>query len=159
MNYNLRNANIKDIQILIKYKLNTIMEYANDLTKEENKKIINYVNNNIPKQINNYQMILINNKIIGAVSINNIDDGILLDEIFIEKDFRNKGIGSNIIKKIIENYDTVYLWVYKLNYKAINLYKKMGFKIVQETETRYYMKTNKTNINWYPGHMSKKTHP
>lgn len=143
MNYNLRNANIKDIQILIKYKLNTIMEYANDLTKEENKKIINYVNNNIPKQINNYQMILINNKIIGAVSINNIDDGILLDEIFIEKDFRNKGIGSNIIKKIIENYDTVYLWVYKLNYKAINLYKKMGFKIVQETETRYYMKTNK----------------
>lgn len=143
MNYNLRNANIKDIQILIKYKLNTIMEYANDLTKEENKKIINYVNNNIPKQINNYQMILINNKIIGAVSINNIDDGILLDEIFIEKDFRNKGIGSNIIKKIIENYDTVYLWVFKLNYKAINLYKKMGFKIVQETETRYYMKTNK----------------
>lgn len=142
MNYNLKNATVKDIQILIQYKLNTIMEYASDLTEKERErdKIIKYVNNNIPKQIDNYQMILVNNKTIGAVLINNLDDGVLLDEIFIEEDFRNKGIGSSILKEIIQNHDIVYLWVYKLNKKAIKLYKKIGFKVIEETETRYYMK-------------------
>lgn len=140
MNYNLKNATVKDIQILIQYKLNTIMEYASDLTEKERDKIIKYVNNNIPKQIDNYQMILVNNKTIGAVLINNLDDGVLLDEIFIEEDFRNKGIGNSILKEIIQNHDIVYLWVYKLNKKAIKLYKKIGFKVIEETETRYYMK-------------------
>lgn len=140
MNYNLKNATVKDIQILIQYKLNTIMEYASDLTEKERDKIIKYVNNNIPKQIDNYQMILVNTKTIGAVLINNLDDGVLLDEIFIEEDFRNKGIGSSILKEIIQNHDIVYLWVYKLNKKAIKLYKKIGFKVIEETETRYYMK-------------------
>ena len=33
----------------------------------------------------------------------------------------------------------IFLWVYKENSKAINLYKKLGFTIKQETQSRYYM--------------------
>ena len=33
----------------------------------------------------------------------------------------------------------IFLWVYKENSKAINLYKKLGFTIKQETRSRYYM--------------------
>ena len=63
----------------------------------------------------------------------------MLDEIYIEKDYRNKKIGTNIIKDILKNNDTVYLWVYKDNKKAISLYERMGFNICQSTDTRYYM--------------------
>ncbi len=70
----------------------------------------------------------------------NKDDGVLLDEIFIEEDYRNKGVGTDIITSIIFENDIVYLWVYKLNTKAISLYKKLGFTIIQETDSRYYMK-------------------
>ena len=63
----------------------------------------------------------------------------MLDEIYIEKDYRNKKIGTNIIKDILKNNDTVYLWVYKDNIKAIKLYKKLGFLIKEETDSRYYM--------------------
>lgn len=63
----------------------------------------------------------------------------MLDEIYIEKDYRNKKIGTNIIKDILKNNDTVYLWVYKDNKKAISLYKRMGFNICKSTDIRYYM--------------------
>ena len=63
----------------------------------------------------------------------------MLDEIYIEKDYRNKKIGTSIIKDILKNNDTVYLWVYKDNKKAISLYKRMGFNICRGTDTRYYM--------------------
>mgnify|MGYP003207452642 FL=1 len=44
---------------------------------------------------------------------------------------------------ILNNNDVVYLWVYKENEKAISLYKKLGFNVIEETESRYYMKYNK----------------
>ena len=64
----------------------------------------------------------------------------MLDEIFLDDEYRNKGIGSSILSKILESNDIVYLWVYKENINAIRLYKKMGFNVKEETETRYYMK-------------------
>ena len=64
----------------------------------------------------------------------------MLDEIYIESDFRNKGIGTKIIKEILQENKVVYLWVYKENEKAISLYKKLGFKVVDETDTRFFMK-------------------
>ncbi len=42
----------------------------------------------------------------------------------------------------MSNNDIIYLWVYKKNSKAISLYKKIGFKIIDESESRYYMKYN-----------------
>ena len=83
------------------------------------------------------------NKIIGSFLLVNKDDGILLDEIFIEEPYRNKGIGTNIIKEVINNNDIIYLWVYKENVQAISLYKKLGFNVIEETESRYYMKYSK----------------
>lgn len=67
------------------------------------------------------------------------DDVILLDEIYLESEYRSKGIGSSIIRELLINNSIVYLWVYKLNTKALSLYKKLGFKIIDETETRYFM--------------------
>ena len=67
----------------------------------------------------------------------------LLDEIYLEEEYRNKGIGTEIIKDILNNNDVVYLWVYKENEKAISLYKKLGFNVIEETESRYCMKYNK----------------
>ena len=140
MNYKLENAMINNINLLIEYKLNTILEYAENLSQEEVKRINNYVKINVPKQINDYKIIKSDNKIIGCLLVVKYLDGILLDEIFIEKEYRNKKIGTNIIENILTTNNIVYLWVYKENKKAFNLYKKLDFKIIEETETRYLMK-------------------
>ena len=138
--YKLENASIKDIERIKKYKLNTIFDYAKDLDKNEIERINNYVNETIPKQIDEYKNIVLNNIIVGSFLITKNENGLLLDEIFIEEQYRNKGIGTSIIKDVVSKSNSnVYLWVYNDNIKAFNLYNKIGFNIKEETDSRYYM--------------------
>lgn len=140
MKYNLEVSSKENIDILIKYKLNSIIEYASDLSNKELDEINTYVKDNVPKQIRNYKLINIDGNIVGCILVENKDDGVIIDELYIEEKYRNNGIGTDLINNVISNNNIVYLWVYKLNVKAIKLYKRLGFKIIKETENRYYMK-------------------
>lgn len=143
-NFKIETATISDLERIKYYKLKTIVEYAKSLSEEEMTKIDNYICESVPALIKEYKNIIYNKKIIGSILIRKIDDGLLLDEIFIEKEYRNKGIGSSIIKDYVLNNDyNIYLWVYKDNIKAFNLYKNLGFKIKEETDSRYYMEFQK----------------
>ena len=143
MDYKLIKSSNNDIEKLIDYKKKTIFEYAKDLSENEINKINNYVENEVPKLLNNYSNIVVGNKVVGCLLLTYKDDGILLDEIYLEEEYRNKGIGTNIIKEVISNNDIIYLWVYKENIQAISLYKKLGFNVIEETKSRYYMKYSK----------------
>lgn len=139
--YELMDALEEHLELIKKYKLNTIMEYATDIEDEEKNKIIKYVNKHVKEDLKKYKIILTNSDIIGCLLVVNYEDGIMLDEIYLEEDYRNQGIGSKILKKLINENDIIYLWVYKNNGKAIKLYTKLNFKIVNETDTRYFMKS------------------
>ena len=138
--YKLDSSSKKDIDTLIKYKLNSILKYASNLSNKELDEINTYVKDNVPKQLNNYKLINIDGNIVGCILVENKDDGVIIDELYIEEKYRNNGIGTDLINNVISNNNIVYLWVYKLNVKAIKLYKRLGFKIIKETENRYYMK-------------------
>lgn len=142
--YKLVKASKKDIPRLIQYKKDIIYMYIKCLSEEEEEKenINEYVINSVNEIFKDYYNIIIDDKIIGSVCIRDLENAKLLDEIYLEKEFRNKGIGTDIIRKIIENNESVYLWVYKENIKAVLLYKRLGFKIIDETEFRYYMEYN-----------------
>lgn len=143
MNYNLINATSNDIDYIKKSKLYNIFTYADDLPKDEIMRINNYVDEHIPVEITDYKIIMCSNDRVGCLLVTKKDDGVILDEIYLEEEYRNKGIGTDIIKNILKNNPIVYLWVYKKNIKAISLYKKMKFEIIDETENRYYMKYSK----------------
>lgn len=143
MNYILVKSSNDDVEKLIEYKKETVFKYANNLSEEEKNKINNYINNNIPREIKNYCDIVVNDNIVGCLLLIDKEDGKLLDEIYLKKEYRNKGIGTDIIKNITKENNIIYLWVYKSNTKAISLYKKLGFSIIQEEKTRYYMKYEK----------------
>lgn len=141
--YDLVQSTDEDIEKLIKYKKNIIYEYAGYLSKQEIYEINNYVISNVKNDIENYYNVVINGKIVGSLLLKDNEDGKLLDEVYLEENYRNKGIGTNIIKRILDSNEVVYLWVYKKNIKAISLYKKLGFNVIEETESRYYMKYSK----------------
>ncbi len=141
--YKLESATKDDIELLISYKLASILDYAKDLPKKEIEKITNYVKTTIPTQIRNYKIITINSKKVGCLLLEKYEDGILLNELYLDNNYRRKGIGTNILTNILNNNYKVYLWVYKENDIALNLYKKLGFKIKETTETRYFMKYDK----------------
>ena len=146
MKYSLVDASIDDIDYLKQAKSNIIYTYANNLKEEEKNEINNYIDTSIPKELKEYKIILFNNKAIGCLLIKKQDDGVLLDEIYLEESYRSLGIGTEIIKNILDINNIVYLWVYKENKKAVSLYKRLNFIIVDETESRYYMKYKKSLI-------------
>ena len=90
-----------------------------------------------------------NKRLVGAVwcrimkDYGNIDDETPSLAIGIYKEYRKLGIGTEMMKKMInilkeKKYEKVTLSVQKNNY-AVKLYKKLGFKIFKETEEEYIM--------------------
>lgn len=66
--------------------------------------------------------------------------------ISIYKDYRNKGIGMELMEKILKllskkGYAQVSLSVQKKNY-ASKMYLKLGFEILEETSEEYFMVHN-----------------
>ena len=138
--YKLLNANEEHLELLKKWKSKTIFDYATNIEDSERKRIINYINIKVPQFLNEYKMIVIDSEIAGCLLVTQYEDGILIDELYIEDEFRNRGIGSDIICNIIKKNSPVYAWVYKNNSTIIQLCLKLNFKIIEETKDRYFIK-------------------
>ena len=138
--YRLRDANVHDKELLINYKLSTILEYAKDLSKDEAQRIYDYVKTSVSELLSAYKIVEVDGVCVGSFLVIEYEDGAMLDEIYIDYDYRNKGMGTDIIKNVLGKHSVVYLWVYKNNERARKLYQELGFVLEKETETRYFMK-------------------
>ena len=141
---NIRKAELNDVDMLLDMKLDIILssEEIAELDKRELEKIVNYSEEEIRENLEDYKIIEDHDKnVIGIFALFGYDDGKLLDTIYVINSSRKKGIGTKIIKNIIlNNYQPIYLWVYKSNKLAVKLYERLNFKIKEETDTRYFMK-------------------
>ncbi len=138
-NYQLIPATINNLQLLKEFKLKTVLNNEENISIEEKNKILKYVNQTTFQYINDYQLIVVSNKIVGCLLLREYEDGKLLDELYLIPEYRNQHIGTSIIMKIISTFPIIYLYVYKENKIALNLYLKYQFKIIAETKSRYYM--------------------
>ena len=91
----------------------------------------------------------VDNKIVGAVWVRNINGYGSIDDVTVEfaisvfDEYQKMGIGTSLMKKMIEhlkewNYPKASLAVQKENY-ALKMYLKVGFEIVDENEQEYIM--------------------
>lgn len=72
-----------------------------------------------------------------------VDDKTPSIAIALLKDYRNYGIGTELMKRIIlvlkeQGYKQVSLSVQKMNY-AVQMYKQVGFEIIDENNEEYIM--------------------
>lgn len=91
----------------------------------------------------------VENMIVGAVWVRIMNDyGHIDDEtpsfaISLYKEYRNKGIGTALMKTMLDElkktgYKQASLAVQKANY-AVKMYKNIGFKIIDENDEEYIM--------------------
>ncbi len=91
----------------------------------------------------------VDGKVVGAVwtrvmnDYGHIADGIPSLAISLYKDYRSQGIGTDLLREMLQllkrdGYPQVSLSVQKANY-AFGMYKKAGFKVLKETEEEYLM--------------------
>jgi len=100
-----------------------------------------------------YKFVMLENKTpIGFMSFKIRGGAAFLSELIVAKAFRNKGIGSLLIRKFEElakkkRCHVAYLETSEKHKEAIKFYKKHGYRIIAE------LKNNKFHLNWY--YMSK----
>ena len=91
----------------------------------------------------------VDEEIVGAVWVRimndygNIDNATPSFAISLLKKYRNYGIGTELMKKMLmklkmQGYKQASLAVQKMNY-AVRMYKKVGFEIVDENDEEYIM--------------------
>lgn len=134
--YNLVDATEGNIELIKNIKLENVLASKEEF--DDTKDLVEYVNYSVKKFYKDYKLIIIDDCIAGIFFKRDYEDGILIDEIYIYDEYRNKGIGADLINNV--NGDNIYLWVYKNNDNAIRLYKRLGFVVIEETQTRYKMK-------------------
>ena len=91
----------------------------------------------------------VDGRVVGAVWTRIINDYGHVDDttpslsISLLKEYRNLGIGTELMKQILltlkeREYKQVSLSVQKINY-AVNMYEKIGFEVARENEDDYIM--------------------
>lgn len=84
---------------------------------------------------------IIDEKVVGTVLVEETLDVINIIDVFVEEDYRRKGIASKLLsyifKKYLNTHEKIMLEVRVSNIFAINLYKKFNFKIIH-TREKYY---------------------
>lgn len=90
----------------------------------------------------NIELIIYENARIGAIEIRDRENELFIANFEILPQYQNKGIGSTILKRIINTsgnkQKSIKLQVLKVN-PANRFYERFGFKTVDKTETHYIM--------------------
>lgn len=115
-----------------------------DETIDENFIVKDYFVNVIKNKDNILLLYKEDNNSIGYVFAKRVDEGYLLDGLYVLENFRNKGIARKLLNEIIEEISLkgeykIFIKVLKENIIAYNLYKNLGFIIKEEDELKYYM--------------------
>ena len=134
----LRQASSKEIPILLGfiksyYKLESIVFFEDQVYKA----LIELINSN---NIGRVWLIYLSNKAIGYIvlcfsySLVSFGQDGMIDEFYIDDEYRKKGIGTQILNIVMKNskklgLNCLYLEISKNNIAAQTLYEKLNFKV------------------------------
>jgi len=119
-----------DIHKIYELSKNLINEYE-DIQNIDYEKVLKWVYKKIEENIQEYTSIYFNNTLVGYYHFHEDKDKMELDDFYILSEYQNKGIGSKVLSELIQTDKTIYLYVFLKNVKAIRLYERFGFKIVE----------------------------
>ena len=132
-------AVISDAPVIYELCKETVDKYE-DITSFDYDAAMDWVKRKIEKTISQYTRIYKDGELCGYFSFNPDGEKYELDDFYILDGFRGQGIGTYVLEKCLSETDkTVYLYVFKKNTVALNMYIKHGFKPVKDLGTRYIM--------------------
>lgn len=122
-----------------------------DKQLQTDSKVISYIKKDVQESIKDTKMITHNGNTIGMLTACPIDNGEwwYIGEIYLEPEYRNKGIGTKLLKEQLKDHNKVKLQVAYSNTGARRLYESLGFKVIKKSEEgrMYVMAYDKNSIN------------
>ncbi|MGN1344317.1 MAG: GNAT family N-acetyltransferase [Traorella sp.] len=145
MNITYKQTSIKDIECIYQLCKKLIDDYEN-IENMDYEKVLIWVKKKIENDIHEYTTIYVDDMKAGYYHfIKNEDGEFEIDDLYIFSEFQNKGIGTTVIHKcFLEANAPVILYVFIKNQRAVALYKRLGFEIINTIkDSRYIMKYDK----------------
>lgn len=96
------------------------------------------ISNQIKREGYTYLNVIANGEIIGYTGFKKDGSRMFLSKLYVKKEYRGMGVSRIMLNEIIKcssDMDGIYLTVNKYNYNTIEIYKHMGFKIIDSAET------------------------
>ena len=143
MNIKFRKCTLDDFDFLFKLKKENFKKYVDNIWGWDDDNQIKRLRIDLEETLEQKNVIIYNDIEVGVFSFYMIEKDICrINEVNILKEYQNLGIGTYILEnKLKENSEKnikTILQVFKDN-PAMNLYKRLGFKVFEETETHYRM--------------------
>lgn len=141
MIYSLRKCTLDDFDFLYELKKQNFKKYVDNIWGWNDSDQIKRMRIDLDEHLSHKRIIILDGRQIGVLATHITDNGdLFINEINLLKEYQGKGIGTKLLSDILyNNLDRrIILQVFKDN-PAINLYKRLGFKIYNETETHYQM--------------------
>ena len=146
MDYKIRSATPNDHDLIYILKSQSVRPYVEKIWGWDE----NYQQNDFDRdfsQIDQFKVIEINGEFIGFVQYHLEHSRYHVVEIHLLPEYRGNGLGSNILKVLqeicIAQGKKIQLGCFKENARAKNLYQKLGFIEIGETDTHYIMEYDK----------------
>ena len=120
------------------------IETYEDLQSIDYPKVIAWVRRNIESKFSDFRRVYWNGTLAGYYCLTPNEEKMELDSLYIFPEFQGRGIGTSILQKCLEESPcSLFLYVFKANIRAFELYQRMGFQVVKELKTRYIMEYEK----------------
>lgn len=141
MNFTFRPAKHEDWKLTFKFKKAGLKTYVENIwgwDEQIQKKL--HKENFAPQKT---EIVQVDNNEIGYWTIKKTDSETFIENIILLTEYQNKGIGTKLIKLILEQSEkenkTTRLRVLKTNTRAKKLYENLGFKMISTSENHYEM--------------------
>ena len=136
------SAEQRDLPLLFAMNKTLIDEYE-DISAIDYDRVLAWVKKNLEKNLPHFRRIEVNAVTAGFFCLN----GGELDSLFILPEFRGNGIGSEVIRYCQQTSPALFLYVFKRNLRATELYRRLGFTITKDVgRTRCIMEWKNQNL-------------
>lgn len=125
-----RKCTEEDIALIQEYQRKYVLSHE-DPTMIEMKDALELLYTKIEGNQEAYRCACKDGNKVGYVHvIEEIDQSYLLDDLFVLEKYREKGIGTEILRDVVQNADdAVYVYMYIKNTRLIDFFEKRGFYV------------------------------
>lgn len=131
MDLTYEKATDADIEQIFRFSKELIDRYEN-IQSIDYEKVLAWVRRKIEKNIQDYECVWWNGQKVGYYHFYRDHDRMEIDDLYVFPQYRDRGIGTRIIQKCCsETGLPVFLYVFIKNVRAVSLYQRLGFRIVE----------------------------
>jgi ribosomal protein S18 acetylase RimI-like enzyme len=136
----LRSADPGDFDFCQRTYFEPMRSTIEKLGLDEERHRVNFANQWRVKEV---RIVMMEGEVIGWLQTAATDDALFLAQLFVDTRFQRRGIGSRLMRILIEEAArenrAVTLGVVKTN-PARRLYERLGFRVTHEDQYKFYMR-------------------